>query len=164
MATHSSILAWSIRWTEEPGGLQSTGLQRVEHGWAHRHHHHAPCSLAFSTLLETPVDTVAQSHRTTRLGHSHKPGQGSSQQKAWISFAVYNKGLDTTEQLSTTFLMPLSMASTDFFDLWIPLVFSHWEALAGDQTNRGEYIEIFISKDPSLGVDRVPSLKTADPV
>ena len=28
-ATHSSILAWRIPWTEEPGGLQSTGLQRV---------------------------------------------------------------------------------------------------------------------------------------
>ena len=29
MATHSSILAWSIPWTEEPGELQSMGLQRV---------------------------------------------------------------------------------------------------------------------------------------
>ena len=29
MATHSSILAWRISWTEEPGGLQSMGLQRV---------------------------------------------------------------------------------------------------------------------------------------
>ena len=32
MATHSSVLAWSIPWTEEPGGLQSMGLQRVGHG------------------------------------------------------------------------------------------------------------------------------------
>ena len=31
MATHSSILAWRIPWTKEPGGLQSTGLQRVGH-------------------------------------------------------------------------------------------------------------------------------------
>ena len=29
MATHSSILTWRISWTEEPGGLQSVGLQRV---------------------------------------------------------------------------------------------------------------------------------------
>ena len=29
MATHFSILTWKIPWTEEPGGLQSTGLQRV---------------------------------------------------------------------------------------------------------------------------------------
>ena len=31
MTTLSSILAWRIRWTEEPGGLQSKGLQRVRH-------------------------------------------------------------------------------------------------------------------------------------
>ena len=31
MATHSIILAWKIRWTEEPGGLQSMGSQRVGH-------------------------------------------------------------------------------------------------------------------------------------
>ena len=31
MATHSNILAWKIPWTEEPGGLQSMGSQRVEH-------------------------------------------------------------------------------------------------------------------------------------
>ena len=33
MATHSSILAWRIPWTEEAGGLQSTGSQRVGHDW-----------------------------------------------------------------------------------------------------------------------------------
>ena len=32
--THSSILAWWIPWTEEPGGLQSMGSQRVEYNWA----------------------------------------------------------------------------------------------------------------------------------
>ena len=31
MATHSSILAWRILWTEEPGGLQSMGSQKVGH-------------------------------------------------------------------------------------------------------------------------------------
>ena len=34
MATHSSILAWRIPWTEEPGRLQSIGLQRVRHYWS----------------------------------------------------------------------------------------------------------------------------------
>ena len=33
MATHSSILAWKILWMEEPGRLQSMGLQRVGHDW-----------------------------------------------------------------------------------------------------------------------------------
>ena len=31
MATHSSVLAWEIPWTAEPGGLQSMALQRVRH-------------------------------------------------------------------------------------------------------------------------------------
>ena len=31
LATHSSILAWEMPWTEDSGGLQSTGLQRVRH-------------------------------------------------------------------------------------------------------------------------------------
>ena len=34
MATHSSILAWRIPWTEEPGGLESMGFERVRHSWA----------------------------------------------------------------------------------------------------------------------------------
>ena len=34
MATHSSILAWRIPWTEEPGGLQSMGSHRVGHDWS----------------------------------------------------------------------------------------------------------------------------------
>ena len=33
-SNHSSILAWRIPWTEEPGGLQCIGPQRVRHGWA----------------------------------------------------------------------------------------------------------------------------------
>ena len=37
MATHSSILAWKIPWTEKPGGLQSMGSQRVGHDWVAKH-------------------------------------------------------------------------------------------------------------------------------
>ena len=33
MATHSSIFAWKIPWTEDPGRLQSMGLQTAEHNW-----------------------------------------------------------------------------------------------------------------------------------
>ena len=36
MATHSSVLAWRTPWTEEPGGLQSTGSQRGRRGRATR--------------------------------------------------------------------------------------------------------------------------------
>jgi len=39
MATHSSILAWKIPWTEGPGRLQSMGLQRVRHNFTTKQHH-----------------------------------------------------------------------------------------------------------------------------
>ena len=41
MATHSSTLAWRIPWTEEPGGLQSMGSQRVGRNSATKHKHHS---------------------------------------------------------------------------------------------------------------------------
>ena len=47
MATHSSILAWKIPWTEESAELQSKGLQRVGHDRATEHKQHiAPSSVA----------------------------------------------------------------------------------------------------------------------
>ena len=45
MATHSSILAWRIPWTQEPGGLQSMGSQRAGHDWATNH------STAYMSIL-----------------------------------------------------------------------------------------------------------------
>ena len=43
MATYSSILAWKIPWTEEPGGLQSMGVIRVRHDGATDHTHTGNC-------------------------------------------------------------------------------------------------------------------------
>ena len=40
IATHSSILAWRIPWTKEPGGLQFMGPQRVRHNWVTKTHTH----------------------------------------------------------------------------------------------------------------------------
>ena len=54
MATHSSILAWIMPWTEEPGGLQSIGLQRVRHDWndwVRTHDHCKPMAVAHSHIL-----------------------------------------------------------------------------------------------------------------
>ena len=42
MATHSSILAWEIPWTEEPGRLQSWGHKRVGHKLATKQQHNIP--------------------------------------------------------------------------------------------------------------------------
>ena len=40
MATHSSIFAWGIPWTEEPDGLQSMGLQELDTTKRLNHHYH----------------------------------------------------------------------------------------------------------------------------
>ena len=49
MAPHSSTLAWKIPWTEEPGRLQSMGLQRVGHGILG---HHNKVSTAIKLVTE----------------------------------------------------------------------------------------------------------------
>ena len=52
-ATHSSILAWRIPWTEDPGGLQSIWLQRVGHNWSDLAHTHSHCPIASCLGLRT---------------------------------------------------------------------------------------------------------------
>ena len=58
MATHSSILAWRIPWTGEPGGPQSMGSQRIRHNWAHTHSCRSewlPCLFLDKALPITPA-------------------------------------------------------------------------------------------------------------
>ena len=52
MATHSSILVWEIPWTEQPGGLQSMGQQRVRHDW---------CDWAYSIQLSRNPSLLSKS-------------------------------------------------------------------------------------------------------
>ena len=51
MATHCSILAWEIPWTEKPVGLQSMGSQRVRHDWMQQQQHE-------DLLSATPVNML----------------------------------------------------------------------------------------------------------
>ena len=55
MATYSNILAWRIPWTEEPGGLQSMGLQRVRHNGMTEH---MPTWPVFSHLCASNISTT----------------------------------------------------------------------------------------------------------
>ena len=70
MATHSSILAWRITWTEEPGGLRSMGSQRLGHDWATEHYRHK----TFTSLVFNHEDgKVVQHllHETVNVDCSH---------------------------------------------------------------------------------------------
>ena len=79
MVTHSSILAWRIPWTEEPGGLQFMGLQRVGHDWSDLAHMHSSSIFNFLRKHHTvfhrtvPVYRRRQWHPTPVLlpGKSH---------------------------------------------------------------------------------------------
>ena len=65
MATHSSILAWRIPWTEEPRMLQSMGMQKVRHDWANQMFFIAPCILkaAPKLALFNPKALIGQKSR-----------------------------------------------------------------------------------------------------
>ena len=61
MATHSNILAQRIPWTEEPGGLQSIGLQRIRHDWNDLHAPRHPLSMTTAVLegLQNTLHTLS---------------------------------------------------------------------------------------------------------
>ena len=67
MATHSSILAWRIPWTEESGRLQPMGLQRVGHDWANKH------STAHDTIKEKGM-AIHSSILAWRIPWPEEPG------------------------------------------------------------------------------------------
>ena len=54
MATHSSIIDWKISWTEEPGGLQSMGSQRVGHNRVTNTYLLSPKSKGMSFMWDSP--------------------------------------------------------------------------------------------------------------
>ena len=72
IATHSSTLAWKIPWMEEPGGLQSTGSQRVGPDWATSLHYEYKIEVALlpnlnTNLLSFSINTVFQSQPTVQF-------------------------------------------------------------------------------------------------
>ena len=62
MTTHSSIVSWTIPWTEEPGRLQSTGSQRVRHNW-----------LSLSLFKLTDVKKTIDLHSIPKFGKYRLP-------------------------------------------------------------------------------------------
>ena len=66
MGIHSSILAWRIPWTQESGGLQSIGLQRVRYDYATKHFH-------FHNMYQSQYQTSFMTNaKGTSLGGKHK--------------------------------------------------------------------------------------------
>ena len=78
MATHSGIFAWRILWTEEPGGLQSTGLQRAINTFASLHcpcwSLHCPPHHACSLTSEVPASLLTPLPQETPASLPVSPG------------------------------------------------------------------------------------------
>ena len=72
MATHSSILAWKIPWTEEPGGLQSMGSQRVGHNGVNNN------KMGFSGGSDGKESTCNVGDLGSIPGLGRSPGEGSN--------------------------------------------------------------------------------------
>ena len=68
MATHSSVLAWKIPLTEEHGGLQSTGSQRVSHDWTSKQQLQQQCDHLFSLQ---PTDLLSSYSRQPSIPILH---------------------------------------------------------------------------------------------
>jgi len=67
MATHSSILARKIPWTEELGGLKSMGLQRVGHNWSNLPHTHPLSKVMKLSFSLMPPATAPHFLRLTTI-------------------------------------------------------------------------------------------------
>ena len=110
MATCSIILAWEISWTEEPGGLQSIGLQIVGHDWSDLVHTHAHILIfKMRIILGLLRNLYAGQEATVRTGHGTTDwfliGEGVCQGcilspclfNLYAEYIMWNAGLDEAQ-------------------------------------------------------------------
>ena len=80
MTPHSGTLAWRIPRTEEPGGLQSMGSQRVRHDWVTKH---CTCFLVFTVSFLLPKTNKQTNKRFSFTVWSYRKGSMEEVQKNW---------------------------------------------------------------------------------
>ena len=106
MAIHSSILAWRIPWTEEPGGLESMGPQRVRNDWAkHFHFHFCKFRRINTTELEEEMANCF-SILFCEIPWTEEPGglqSMVSQSWTWLSTHTYNGKMSFHKKTRKTF-------------------------------------------------------------
>ena len=130
MATHSSILAWEIARTEKPGGLQSTGLQRVGRDLGTKHHHH-------------PEEGILWLHFTHGLRESFLlsgKGRALSRTQVRLTPAPELSALPRTSLPVSPFLVPPSRAA----------LLTGIQALAGHSSSELEQRNLDGNKQPAV--------------
>ena len=91
MVTYSNILAWKIPWTEEPGGLQSMGSQRVRHNWVTNTVRYVTgsCGNSIFTLLEDLQECFPQKLQHFKFPPAMYDGPISPHPCQHLSFSVF---------------------------------------------------------------------------
>ena len=88
-ATDSSILAWRIPWTEEPGGLQSTVSQRVGHNWVAKHSTvPTPAFLGFLVAQTVKNPPAIQETRVRSLGWGDPLEKGMATHSSIVAWRI----------------------------------------------------------------------------
>ena len=94
MATHSSIFAWRIPWTEEPGRLQPLGLQRVGHNWATDIFIHFSC-LPYLDCKWSEVKSLSRIRlfaTSWTVAYQAPPSMGFYRQQCWSGLPFPSPG------------------------------------------------------------------------
>ena len=107
MATHSSILVWRIPQTEEPGGLQSMGLQRVEHNWVTNTH----ICVAYYTMI-----SCLKKDKDVAVANKYE---------SWIHYCRNSKGINAC--LRRKIIIHSMSRDTDTYVCFISLPNNRWK-------------------------------------
>ena len=106
IAVNSNILAWRISWTEDSGGLQSTGSQSISHDWVTN-----PCIQSVRVLWSRPLCMIIVT--TARKSKSKKPFPSQSQ--SWLFLATAEDQscpFSPLHAVSLTCVLPLDVNHT----------------------------------------------------
>ena len=133
MANHSSILAWKIPWTEEPGGLQSIGSQRERHNWVTEH----------ATFCFTGVQSSYRSVQSlSRVQLFETPWTGARQ----ASLSITNSQ-SLLKLMSIESVMPSSHLILCGPLLLLPSIFSSKGVFSNESVLHINWSQIFICKN-----------------
>ena len=132
MATHSSILAWRMPWTEEPGGLQSMGLEKVRHDWttnAHTHGSFIPAAAAAAKSLQS-CPTLCDPIDGSPPG-SPVPGILQASTLEWVAISFSNAWKWKVKVKSLSLVRPSATPWTAAFQAPPSMGFSRQEYWSG---------------------------------
>ena len=114
MATHSSILAWRMPWTEEPGGLQSMGSQRVGYDWATKHTHAQQMLVKLIFKSRHRPHTRKFEHSSLKSGRSQEEKDSpSSEWGGWRAWQERKPPASLSRPSFKLLLQPLAL------NLWV---------------------------------------------